>query len=66
MHVMDTRDSDDNYGTAVGEWICDKAWPWIGKKIGWCFGKLLLGLLFGLGFWTAKVIADYSALYIMF
>ena len=47
------------FGTEIGEWICEKLYPWIMRGIGYCLGKMLLGLLFGLGFWLARAITVY-------
>ncbi len=57
---------DSAYSTDVGKWVCDVAWPWIGRKIGWCLGKAILGLLFGLGFWFAQYITGNVVIYLSF
>jgi hypothetical protein len=64
---MVQRVGPDNggYGTAVGEWICNELWPVIWKGIGWCVGRMLLGLLFGLGFWFAQYIVNLTVLVYM-
>jgi len=53
---------DRDYGTVVGEFLCEDLYPWVAKKVGWCLGKILLGLLFGLGFWAAQFITSFAAL----
>ena len=45
-----------NYSTKLGEWICEDLWPAFLRAAGYCTGKILLGLLFGLGFWLAQYI----------
>lgn len=59
-------DGGGQCGTAVGEWICNEAWPWIARKTGWCLGKMFLGLLFGLGFWSASWIIRITVAYTAF
>lgn len=55
---MNSGDAAGQFGTAVGEWLCEVAWPLVWRFILWCTAYVLVGFFAGIGLYLAGYVVN--------